>query len=120
MLLLAIFISLIILIVTITVGFVAAKLFAHFRAVAQAEEMERSEFTGIRKNSTFAKLIEKSFANQTVTLAKTMEDEELEQVLYQCSYCNMVQLEVRGEWDCCHCGASMAVAKSSNDEIEIP
>lgn len=41
MLLLAIFISLIILIVTITVGFVAAKLFAHFRAVAQAEEMER-------------------------------------------------------------------------------
>ena len=41
----------------------------------------RSEFSGIRKNSTFAKLIQKSFANQTVTLAKTMEDEELEQVL---------------------------------------
>ena len=41
MLLLAIFISLIILIVTITVGFVAAKLFAHFRAVTQAEEIER-------------------------------------------------------------------------------
>ena len=35
----------------------------------------RSEFTGIRKNSTFAKLIQKSFANQTVTLARTVEDE---------------------------------------------
>ena len=32
----------------------------------------RSNFAGIRKNSTFARLIEKSFTNQTQTLAKTV------------------------------------------------
>ena len=53
----------------------------------------RSEFAGIRKNSTFAKIITKSFANQTVTLARTMEEEDIELIMYKCSYCNMVQFE---------------------------
>ena len=38
MLILAVLLSLIVLVVSLTVVFVAVKLFAHFRAVAQAEE----------------------------------------------------------------------------------
>jgi len=118
MLVLAVLLSLIVLVVSLTVVFVAVKLFAHFRAVAQAEEDGRKDFAGIRKNSTFAKLIQKSFAQQTVTLARTVDDEELEQFMYQCSYCNMVQLEVKGEWDCSHCGGSMALVRDKGRNAE--
>ena len=72
--------------------------------------LSRSEFAGIRKNSSFAHLIKKSFANQTVTLARTVEEEE-EQMVYQCGYCDMIMIEVRGDWDCTHCGAHMNIAK---------
>ena len=43
MLVLAVLLSLIVLVVSLTVVFVAVKLFAHFRAVAQAEEDGRLE-----------------------------------------------------------------------------
>ena len=76
----------------------------------------RSEFAGIRKNSTFAQLIQKSFANQTVTLARTVEEDE-EQMVYRCSYCDMVMIEVKGDWDCSHCGANMTFAKEGNSNL---
>ena len=56
--------------------------------------------------------------------------------MYQCSYCNMVQLEVilkmlskrklsvvylfqvKGEWDCSHCGGSMALVRDKERNAE--
>ncbi len=67
---------------------------------------------------------------------RTVDDEELEQFMYQCSYCNMVQLEVltqdillrnlnvayllqvKGEWDCSHCGGSMALVRDKGRNAE--
>ena len=76
----------------------------------------RSEFAGIRKNSSFARLIEKSFTNQTMTLAKTVE--EAETFMFQCVYCRVVMVEVKGDWDCSHCGGSMRMTAEPGDQEE--
>ena len=61
MILLTVFLSLIILVVTLTVLFVALKLFSHFRAVAQIQENERFVTVGSIKTQQFKKYQYQSF-----------------------------------------------------------
>ena len=63
-------------------------------------------FSGIKNNSNFANAIQKSFANQTVTLARTV-DKEKEQFTFQCISCSVVMVEERGGYNCPHCGGVM-------------
>ena len=63
-------------------------------------------FSGITSNLQFANAIKKSFANQTMTLTKTV-NEEKEQLTYLCNSCNVSKVGERGEYVCCHCGGSM-------------
>ena len=57
-------------------------------------------------NPQFSKAIQKSFANQTITLAKTVENDS-KVLTFECIYCNMAMVEVQGEYDCPHCGGMM-------------
>ena len=63
-------------------------------------------FAGIKSNTKFASAIQKSFANQTLTLAKTVE-EDVEPVTYFCTSCNMSQVGEMGNNICSHCGGSI-------------
>ena len=61
-----------------------------------------------------------SFANQTVTLAKTME-EDTEHFRFQCITCSVEMVEERGEYNCPHCGGIMEEEvedRGENDDEE--
>ena len=63
-------------------------------------------FAGIKNNEDFSNAIQKSFANQKVTLARTV-DKEKEQLTLQCISCSMVIVEEKEEYNCPHCGGVM-------------
>ena len=58
-----------------------------------------------------------SFANQTVTLARTVE-EDTEQFRFQCIACSVVMVEERGEYNCPHCGVIMKEEEEEEDGEE--
>ena len=66
----------------------------------------KAEFSGIMNNSAFAKAIQKSFANQTLTVAKTVQDDS-KLLTFKCIYCRAVIVDNLGEYDCTHCGGGM-------------
>ena len=66
----------------------------------------KADFSGILNNSEFAKEIQKSFANQTLTVARTVEDDS-KLFTFKCMYCRAVVVDMLGEYDCPHCGGGM-------------
>ena len=84
--------------------------FHHFR--------KEIEFSGIKNTPKFARTIQKSLVNQTVTLAKTME-KDAEQFTFQCISCSVVMEEERGEYNCPHCGGSMEEEDAEIDEENL-
>ena len=74
-------------------------------------------FSAIKRNPAFANAIQKSFANQTVTLARTVE-EDAEQFTFQCISCSVVMVEEMGEYSCPHCGGTMEEEEEEEDEEE--
>ena len=78
--------------------------------------MER-EFSGIKNAPKFANTIQKSLVNQTVTIAKTVE-EGVEQFTFQCISCSVVMDEEMGEYNCPHCGGTMEEGEEEETEEE--
>ena len=76
-------------------------------------DCQSHQFKGIKNNLQFANAIKKSFANQTMTLAKTM-DEERENLTYHCTSCNVSQAGEKGEYICSHCGGEMNLEGRGN------
>ena len=69
-------------------------------------------FTGLSQNPEFMAAIGKSFANQTLTLSKMVEDDEREdyELIFECSSCHFVQSEENMSYSdntCPHCGSTM-------------
>ena len=74
-------------------------------------------FSAIKRNPAFANAIQKSFANQTVTLARTVE-EDADQFTFQCISCSVVIVEEVGEYNCPHCEGMMEEEEEEEDEEE--
>ena len=69
-------------------------------------------FAAIAQNPEFMAAIGKSFASQTATLSKMVEEEEREEfeMIFECSSCQFVQSEESMSYSdntCPHCGSTM-------------
>ena len=75
-----------------------------------------TDFSGILTNQEFSKTIQKSFANQGITLARTVESNK-KILTFQCTFCQTDMQEIMGEYDCSHCGALMQEKSEKEDEV---
>ena len=69
-------------------------------------------FSGLSQNPEFMAAIGKSFANQTLTLSKMVEDDERDEydLVFECSSCHFAQSEENMSYSdntCPHCGSTM-------------
>ena len=67
---------------------------------------EDKSFSGIQSNEEFSNAIQKSFANQQVTMARIVDKERV-QLTFQCISCSVFIVEELGDYSCPYCGGLM-------------